>query len=266
MLKLPTSSVLYSALELQLIFSVYLAHWAAVLEAFVMKINEELVRNLKAVQAKISQAAIDAGRNPKDISLIGVSKQQPEDRIDASLAAGLRVFGENRVQEAEIRWVKRKRKFSGLEIHLIGPLQTNKVRSAVRLFDVIQTVDRERLAHTLGRVMAEEGRRLPCFVQVNTGAEEQKAGISINDAKAFVKTCIDKYALNIVGLMCIPPVQDIAAPHFAFLKQMADQLNLPYVSMGMSADYPSAVELGATHVRVGSAIFGDRTFNAPTNH
>ena len=231
-----------------------------------MNINEELVRNLKAVQATISQAAIDAGRNPRDIRLIGVSKQQPEDRIDASLAAGLRVFGENRVQEAEVRWLKRKNTFPDLEIHLIGPLQTNKVRSAIRLFDVIQTVDRERLAHTLGRVMAEEGRNLPCFVQVNTGEEEQKAGISTSDAEAFVRTCIDKYALNIVGLMCIPPAKDVAAPHFAFLQQMADQLNLPYTSMGMSGDYPAAVELGATHVRVGSAIFGDRMLNASADH
>ncbi len=231
-----------------------------------MNIKEEVVRNLKAVQATISQAAIDAGRNPKDISLIGVSKQQPEDRIDASLAAGLRVFGENRVQEAEIRWLKRRRKFSDLEIHLIGPLQTNKVRSAVRLFDVIQTVDRERLAHTLSRIMTEEGRNLSCFVQVNTGEEEQKAGIPPSDAEAFVRICIDKYALNIVGLMCIPPATDVAAPHFAFLKQMADQLNLPYVSMGMSADYPAAVELGATHIRVGSAIFGDRTSIASADH
>ena len=230
-----------------------------------MNINQALVRNLKAVQATISRAAIDAGRNPRDISLIGVSKQQPEDRIDASLAAGLRVFGENRVQEAETRWAKRRSKFSDLEIHLIGPLQTNKVRSAVRLFDVIQTVDRERLAHTLARIMAEEGQNLRCFVQVNTGEEEQKAGISPSDVEAFVKTCIDKYALNIVGLMCIPPAHDVAAPHFAFLQQMADQLNLPYTSMGMSGDYPVAVELGATHVRVGSAIFGDRTLNAPAD-
>ncbi|MFZ9014870.1 MAG: YggS family pyridoxal phosphate-dependent enzyme [Alphaproteobacteria bacterium] len=230
-----------------------------------MKINEELVRNLKAVQATISQAAIDAGRNPNDINLIGVSKEQPAERIDASLAAGLRVYGENRVQEAEIRWVKRRRKFSGLELHLIGPLQTNKVRSAVRLFDVIQTVDRERLAYTLSRIMAEEGRNLPCFVQVNTGEEEQKAGISPGDTDAFVRTCIDQYSLNIVGLMCIPPAADVAAPHFAFLQQMADQLNLPYTSMGMSSDYPAAVELGATHVRVGSAIFGNRASNVPAD-
>jgi len=230
-----------------------------------MKINEELVRNLKAVQATISQAAIDAGRNPNDINLIGVSKEQPAERIDASLAAGLRVYGENRVQEAEIRWVKRRRKFSGLELHLIGPLQTNKVRSAVRLFDVIQTVDRERLAYTLSRIMAEEGRNLPCFVQVNTGEEEQKAGISPGDTDAFVRTCIDQYSLNIVGLMCIPPAADVAAPHFAFLQQMANQLNLPYTSMGMSSDYPAAVELGATHVRVGSAIFGNRASNVPAD-
>jgi pyridoxal phosphate enzyme (YggS family) len=230
-----------------------------------MNINEELIHNLTTVQIAISQAAIDAGRKPEDIRLIGVSKQQPEDRIDASLAAGLRIYGENRVQEAESRWLARRSKFTDLELHLVGPLQTNKVRSAVRLFDVIQTVDRERLAHALGRVMAEEGRHLPCFVQVNTGEEEQKAGISPGDTNAFVTACVDKYALNIVGLMCIPPAQDVAAPHFAFLKQMADQLDLPYVSMGMSADYPAAVELGATHVRVGSAIFGDRALNAPTN-
>ena len=231
-----------------------------------MNINEELIRNLTTVQTAIPQAAIDAGRKPEDIRLIGVSKQQPEDRIDASLAAGLRIYGENRVQEAESRWLARRSKFTDLELHLVGPLQTNKVRSAVRLFDVIQTVDRERLAHTLGRVMAEEGRHLPCFVQVNTGEEEQKAGISPGDTSAFVTACVDKYALNIVGLMCIPPAQDVAAPHFAFLKQMADQLDLPYVSMGMSADYPAAVELGATHVRVGSAIFGDRGLNTPANH
>ena len=230
-----------------------------------MNINEELVRSLTAVQANISQAANNAGRNIKDISLIGVSKQQPEDRIDASLAAGLRIYGENRVQEAEARWLERRKKFTDLEIHLIGPLQTNKVRSAVRLFDVIQTVDRERLAHTLSRVMAEEGRNLPCFVQVNTGDEGQKAGISTGDTDSFVRTCIDKYSLNIVGLMCIPPATDVAAPHFAFLKQMADQLNLPFVSMGMSADYPYAVELGATHIRVGSAIFGERAYTTITD-
>jgi pyridoxal phosphate enzyme (YggS family) len=230
-----------------------------------MSIHEEIVRNLTTVQGSISRAAVDAGRNIKDINLIGVSKQQPEERIDASLAAGLRIFGENRVQEAEVRWLERRKKFTDLEIHLIGPLQTNKVRSAVRLFDVIQTVDRERLAHTLGRCMAEEGRNLPCFVQVNTGEEEQKAGISPGDTDAFVETCIDKYALKIVGLMCIPPAQDVAAPHFAFLKQMADQLGLPDISLGMSADYLAAVELGATHVRVGSAIFGSRASIAPAD-
>ena len=230
-----------------------------------MSISDELTSNISNVRAAIAQAASDCGRRPNSISVIGVSKQQPDDRIEAALKAGLRVFGENRVQEAETRWKFRRKLFSDLELHLIGPLQTNKVRSAVRLFDVIQTVDRERLAHTLARIMAEEGQNLRCFVQVNTGEEEQKAGISPSDVEAFVKTCIDKYALNIVGLMCIPPAHDVAAPHFAFLQQMADQLNLPYTSMGMSGDYPVAVELGATHVRVGSAIFGDRTLNAPAD-
>jgi len=221
--------------------------------------NNEITDNLAKIREKITQAANNSKRSIDSVTLIGVSKQQPDDRIEASLNAGLRVFGENRVQEAETRWLDRRKEFTDLELHLIGPLQTNKVRSAVRLFDVIQTVDRERLAHTLSRVMAEEGRNLPCFVEVNTGEEVQKAGISPGDTAAFVRTCFNKYSLNIVGLMCIPPATDIAAPHFAFLKQMADQLDLPYVSMGMSADYPTAVELGATHVRVGSAIFGERT-------
>jgi hypothetical protein len=231
-----------------------------------MQSINSVARNIETAKSFIYKAAIDSNRNPASVTLIGVSKQQPDDLIQQALNAGLRVFGENRVQEAESRWLARRSKFTDLELHLVGPLQTNKVRSAVRLFDVIQTVDRERLAHALGRVMEEEGRHLPCFVQVNTGEEEQKAGISTSDAEAFVRICIDKYALNIVGLMCIPPAQDAAAPHFAFLKQIADQLDLPYVSMGMSADYPAAVELGATHVRVGSAIFGDRTLNAPADH
>ncbi|MGZ0188521.1 MAG: YggS family pyridoxal phosphate-dependent enzyme, partial [Alphaproteobacteria bacterium] len=179
-------------------------------------------------------------------------------RVDAALAGGLRIFGENRVQEAEGRWQERQALYPDLELHLIGPLQTNKAREAVRLFDVIQTVDRPRIAATLARVMAEEERRLPCFVQVNTGEEEQKAGVAPPDAEAFVAACRDVHGLDVIGLMCIPPAEDAPAPHFAFLKDMADRLGLPNVSMGMSADYTAAVELGATHVRVGSAIFGSR--------
>ncbi len=223
-----------------------------------MTIVSEIASNLENVRETISQSAVDSDRSPSSITLIGVSKQQPDDRIEASLAAGLRVFGENRVQEAETRWGQRRKHISDFELHLIGPLQTNKARAAVRLFDVIQTVDRPRIAEALSRAMAEEGRRLICYIQVNTGEEKQKAGVLPSEAEAFVKACIEDYRLNVTGLMCIPPVEDAPAPHFAFLKAMADRLNLPNVSMGMSADYPAAIQLGATHIRVGSAIFGDR--------
>jgi pyridoxal phosphate enzyme (YggS family) len=218
----------------------------------------DVEHNLDQVKSSIYQAAANSNREKSSITLIGVSKQQSNTRIDAALAAGLRVFGENRVQEAETHWIKRRSLFPDLELHLIGPLQTNKARAAVRLFDVIQTVDRLRLAEALSRVMAEEGRNCACYVQVNTGEEKQKAGIAPSEAAAFVSTCIEKYGLDIVGLMCIPPVGDAPAPHFAFLKKMADDLGLANVSMGMSADYTTAIELGATHVRVGSAIFGAR--------
>ena len=223
-----------------------------------MTIVSEIASNLESVRETISRAAADSDRSPRSITLIGVSKQQPDDRIDASLAAGLRVFGENRVQEAETRWGHRRKHILDLELHLIGPLQSNKVRAAVRLFDVIQTIDRPRLAETVSRVMAEEGRELRCYVQVNTGEEEQKAGVLPSEAESFVKACVKDYRINVTGLMCIPPVTDAPAPHFAFLKAMADRLNLPNVSMGMSADYPAAIQLGATHIRVGSAIFGNR--------
>lgn len=220
--------------------------------------NIEILKNLEEVQAEIARAAKESDRNPETITLISVSKQQPDDRIEASLAVGLRVFGENRVQEAEERWANRRNLFPNLELHLIGPLQTNKARAAVRLFDVIQTVDRPRIAETLSRVMLEENRNLACYVQVNTGEEKQKAGVMPSDAEAFVEVCQKKYQLNVVGLMCIPPSEDAPAPHFAFLKQMADRLGLRNISMGMSADFSSAIQLGATHVRVGSAIFGHR--------
>lgn len=224
-----------------------------------VSIEAEVAGRLADVRSAIARAAADGGRDAADVALIGVSKQQPDDRIDAALAAGLRVFGENRVQEAQGRWTDRRAAYPDLELHLIGPLQTNKARDAVRLFDVIQTVDRPRLAAALARVMAEENRRLPCFVQVNTGEEEQKAGVAPGEAEAFVAACRDEHGLDIVGLMCIPPAEDAPGPHFAFLKDMAGRLGLKGVSMGMSADYPAAVELGATHVRVGSAIFGART-------
>jgi pyridoxal phosphate enzyme (YggS family) len=223
-----------------------------------MQSINQVARNLETVRSFISKAAIDGNRNPASVTLIGVSKQQPDDLIQQALNAGLRVFGENRVQEAESRWKLRKDEFPDLELHLIGPLQTNKARAAVRLFNVIQTVDRPRLAETLGRIIEEEHTNCSFYVQVNTGSETQKSGVPPSKAHAFVSTCIEKYGLNVTGLMCIPPADDAPAPHFAFLRQIADDLNLPNISMGMSADYPIAVELGATHVRVGSAIFGAR--------
>ena len=221
-------------------------------------IDAEVAANLDEVRTAIAQAEADGGRSKGAVTLIGVSKQQPDERVDAALNAGLRIFGENRVQEADGRWTSRRSRYPEMELHLIGPLQTNKAKDAVRIFDVIQTVDRPRIATALARAMADANRALPCFVQVNTGEEPQKAGVAPVDTAAFVKECQDAHGLNIVGLMCIPPAEDAPAPHFAFLKDMADKLGLAQVSMGMSADFPAAAELGATHIRVGSAIFGQR--------
>lgn len=216
--------------------------------------------NLATVQAKIAQAAKDAARDPADVTLIAVSKVQPRERVEAALLAGHRVFGENRVQEAEDRWPPFKEQFADVTLHLIGPLQTNKARAAVNLFDVIHTVDRPKLAATLARLFDETGRRLPCYIEINTGAEPQKAGVLPEDADAFVKACVEEYQLPVVGLMCIPPAEDVPAPHFAFLADIAARNGLKRLSMGMSADYEAAVQLGATDVRVGSSIFGARQY------
>ena len=216
--------------------------------------------NLAGVQANISQAAADAGRDPAGVTLIAVSKVQPRERVEAALLAGHRVFGENRVQEAEERWPPFKERFGDIQLHLIGPLQTNKARAAVNLFDVIHTVDRPRLATTLARLFDETGRRLPCYIEINTGAEPQKAGVLPDDADAFIKACVEDYQLPIIGLMCIPPAEDVPAPHFAFLAEIAKRNGLSRLSMGMSADYEAAVKLGATDVRVGSSIFGQRQY------
>lgn len=216
--------------------------------------------NLAAVNTAIAKAAQDAGRDPADVTLIAVSKVQPAERVEAALLAGHRIFGENRVQEAEERWPPFKERFPDTVLHLIGPLQTNKARAAVQLFDTIHTVDRPRLAATLARLFDETGRRLPCFIEINTGSEPQKAGVLPEDADAFIKACIDEYQLPIVGLMCIPPADDVPAPHFAFLADIAKRNGLSRLSMGMSADYEAAVQLGATDVRVGSSIFGQRQY------
>ena len=213
---------------------------------------------LAEVSHRIADAARTAGRQPSDVTLVAVSKTHGVDSVRELLVVGHRVFGENRVQEAEGKFPALKAEYPDLELHLIGPLQTNKARDAVALFDVIQSVDREKLAASLAKEMERLGRRPACYIQVNTGEEPQKAGILPNDLDAFVTACRDRYKLPIVGLMCIPPVDEEAALHFALLAKMAARNGLAKVSMGMSADYETAVRLGATHVRVGSALFGRR--------
>jgi len=213
---------------------------------------------LAEVKARIAEAAKAAGRAAADVTLVAVSKMHGADRVRELLDAGQRVFGENRVQEAEEKFPALKGEYPDLELHLIGPLQTNKARDAVALFDVIQSVDRERLAATLAKEMERAGKRPACFIQVNTGEEPQKAGILPADLDEFVGSCRDTHKLPVVGLMCIPPVDEEPALHFALLTRMAARNGLSRVSMGMSADYEAAVRLGATHVRVGSALFGAR--------
>jgi len=213
---------------------------------------------LADVKGRIDAAARAAGRAPADTTLVAVSKTHGADRVRELLAVGQRVFGENRVQEAEEKFPALKAEYPDLELHLIGPLQTNKARDAVALFDVIQSVDRDRLAASLAKEMEKAGKRPACFIQVNTGEEPQKAGVLPADLDAFIATCRDTYKLPVVGLMCIPPVDEEPALHFALLTKMAARNGLKQVSMGMSADYETAVKLGATHVRVGSALFGSR--------
>jgi pyridoxal phosphate enzyme (YggS family) len=214
--------------------------------------------HLGEVMRRIAEAAAAAGRAPSDVTLVAVSKTHGADRVRELLEVGQRVFGENRVQEAEEKFPALKADYPDLELHLIGPLQTNKAREAVALFDVIESVDREKLAATLAKEMARTGKRPSCFIQVNTGEEPQKAGILPAELDAFVAACRDTHKLPVVGLMCIPPVGEEPALHFALLAKMAARHGLAKVSMGMSADYETAVKLGATHVRVGSALFGAR--------
>ena len=207
-----------------------------------------------SVLDRIAAAARQAGRAPEDVTLDAVSKQQPDDLIDAMLATGQRVFGENRVQEAAARWASRR---AGVELRLIGPLQTNKVREAVALFDVIETIDREKLARAVAAEGARSGRTPRLYVQVNIGEEPQKAGIAPDAADAFIALC-GSLGLTIEGLMCIPPDAEPAGPFFTRLAEIAARNGLSRLSMGMSADYETAVRLGATSVRVGSALFGGR--------
>lgn len=214
--------------------------------------------SLADVRDKILRACDENARAPDSVTLVAVSKQQPDDAIDAALAAGQRVFGENRVQEAQARWQHRRAQYPDLKLHLIGHLQSNKAGDAVALFDVIETVDSEKLARALYDEMRKQCRNLPCLIQVNTGDEPQKGGVAVADLPALIATCRD-IGLTITGLMCIPPVDDVAGLHFALLHKLARQNGLAHLSMGMSDDYISAIAYGATHVRVGSALFGARS-------
>ena len=218
----------------------------------------DIAANIEAVQAKIAEAATDAGRDPAAVSLISVSKSHPGSAAAAALAAGHRVFGENRVQEAQEKWPPLKADYPDAVVHLIGPLQTNKTADAVALFDVIQTLDREKLARSLAKEIDRLGRAPDLFVQINTGEEPQKAGVLPLEADSFIKKCRDEMGLPVVGLMCIPPIDENPALHFALLADMAARNGLDRLSMGMSADFETAVRLGATEVRVGTAIFGTR--------
>lgn len=224
--------------------------------------DEELRKTIAAaradVLARIAAAAKSAGRDPGAVALVAVSKVQPEDRIEAMLAAGQRVFGENRVQEAQERWTARRAAFPDLQLHLIGPLQTNKAKDAAGLFDVIETLDRPKLAGALADAASRLGRAVRLYVQVNTGEEEQKAGVSPQDADAFIVSVRRDYGFEPEGLMCIPPAEEPAGLHFALLAKIAARNGIAKLSMGMSSDYETAVMFGATSVRVGSALFGAR--------
>ena len=214
--------------------------------------------NLLAVQAEIGAAEQAADRTPGSVSLVAVGKAHPGERSRAALEAGHRVFGENRVQEAEGKWPALKESFSDAQLHLIGPLQTNKVRPALALFDVVESVDRPKLARALAKEMDRVGRQPDCLIQVNTGNEPQKAGVAPEEADGFIAQCRDDFELPIRGLMCIPPAGDEPSLHFALLREIAKRHDLLWLSMGMSADYEIAIAFGATHVRVGTAIFGQR--------
>src|SRR5262245_10782340 len=216
------------------------------------------VERLEAVKARIAAAEREAGRPPGSVTLVAVGKTFDEHASRPVLEAGHRAFGENRVQEAKGKWPPLRGEFSDLTVDLIGPLQSNKAAEAVALFDSIHTVDRDKIAETLAVEMRKQGRSPTLFVEVNTGGEPQKAGVMPQDADAFVARCRAVHGLRIAGLMCIPPANDVPAPHFALLAKIGKRLDLRLLSMGMSADFETAIALGATHVRVGSAIFGER--------
>ncbi|HRC25919.1 MAG TPA: YggS family pyridoxal phosphate-dependent enzyme [Alphaproteobacteria bacterium] len=220
---------------------------------------DQVSKSLDALCIRIARAAREAGRPLGDIHLLAASKGQPPEGLRQALAAGLRLFGENRVQEASARWPDLRTEFPDVRLHLIGPLQTNKVSHALALFDCIQTLDRPELAARLAAEQERTGRRISYFVQVNTGEEPQKHGVFPTDLPAFMTLCRETYGLDVRGLMAIPPVDEPPGPHFALLAQLAHTYALPELSMGMSQDFEKAIALGATYVRVGTALFGART-------
>jgi PLP dependent protein len=217
-----------------------------------------IAESLDRVRAAIEAAARAARRDPAGIELVAVSKTHGADRIEQAVAAGHRLFGENRVQEAQAKFPELKARHPDLRLHLIGPLQTNKARDAVRLFDVIESLDRHRLAEALAAAMEKEGRRPDCFIQVNTGEEPQKAGISPGEADRFIGEARGRWGLPVVGLMCIPPAEEEPALHFALLREIARRNGIDRLSMGMSGDFETAIRFGATELRIGTAIFGER--------
>ena len=211
-----------------------------------------------SVLEQIRRAELAAGRPAGEVKLVAVSKTRDEDEILPVIAAGQRIFGENRVQEAQKKWPKLKQRFPDLRLHLIGPLQSNKTADAAALFDVIESVDREKIAAALAKESAKSGRCPALYVQVNTGEEPQKAGIGPRETVAFVESCREKHGLSVTGLMCIPPAEENPGPHFALLAKLADECGIGILSMGMSGDFETGIEMGATHVRIGTAIFGER--------
>ncbi|MBC2887395.1 YggS family pyridoxal phosphate-dependent enzyme [Ochrobactrum sp. CM-21-5] len=223
----------------------------------------DIVANLNMVRATIARAEKEGHRKPGSVALVAVSKTFEADAIRPVLDAGQRIFGENRVQEAQGKWPQLRANYPGIELHLIGPLQSNKAADAVALFDVIETIDREKIAAALAAEIRKQGKSPKLYVQVNTGLEPQKAGIEPKDALAFVERCHKEHGLEIEGLMCIPPADENPGPHFALLEKLAREAGVEKLSMGMSGDYETAIGFGATSVRVGSAIFGGRDYSAP---
>jgi PLP dependent protein len=213
---------------------------------------------LAKVRGEIARACVQAGRDPATVTLVAIAKTFGAAAIEPVIAQGQRVFGENRVQEAKAKWPPLRERYGGLELHLVGPLQSNKAKEAVAMFEAIHSLDRPSLAEALAKEIAKQGRKPALFIELNTGAEPQKSGVLPEQADGFVAACRNRYALEIAGLMCLPPAGEAPAPHFALTAKIARRNGLAFLSMGMSADFPIAIQFGATHVRVGTAIFGER--------